>query len=150
MGTSTVYPFVRGSLRISMRTKQSPVPGNVISSAPPRHMSCPGISRPVQNNPLPGLHSCKGISTTASSSAPLSPPRTQYGSSDDCMRHTAKPTISSFGLSMSSGTLLWRCVVTLVTLLASYSIISLLEDLAQSHLHTSSQAFRHVQIVECS
>lgn len=132
--TSTTYPFVRGTLRTSMRTKQPPVPGNTTSSAPPRQMSCPGIRRPAQNNPLPGLHSCKGISTTALSSAPLSPPRTQSGLSSGSMRHTANPTTSSFVLLTSPGTLLWRCSVTLVTLLASWFIISLAKALSQSRL----------------
>ena len=106
--TSTTYPFVRGTLRTSMRTKQPPVPGYTTSSAPPRQMSCPGIRRPAQNNPLPGLHSCKGISTTALSSAPLSPPRTRCGFPDAGMRQTANPTTSCFGFSRSSGTVLRR------------------------------------------
>jgi hypothetical protein len=128
--TSTSYPFFRGSLRTSMMTEQPPVPGNTTSSAPPRQMSCPGIRRPAQNNPLPGVHSCRGISTTALSSAPLSPPRTKSGLSSESMRHTANPTTSSFGLLTSSGTLLWRCSVTLVTLLASCFYISLAKALS--------------------
>ena len=116
----TSQTSVRGNLRNSISTKQSPVPGNMTSSAPPRHISCPGISFVSQNSPLRGLHSCRGMSTAAMSSAPLSPPRRRSGLSNGRMRQTPNPTTSSLGLLTPSGTLLWRCLETLSTLPASW------------------------------
>jgi hypothetical protein len=88
------YDDIVGSSKKSIRTKQPPVPGNTTSSKPPTHMSCPILIRAVQNKPLSTHHSCKGMSTTTSST-PLSPPCNRSGPPEGLILPMPNPTMDS-------------------------------------------------------
>lgn len=107
------------------RTKQPPLPGNMTSSAPPRQISWPGTIDAEQNKPLLVLHSCKGRSTTAVSSAPLRPPEARVGHPNGCIRHTATPATRSSQLWVCCGVTLPRCCAILVTLYGTCTLVSL-------------------------
>lgn len=134
---------------MSERIKQPPVPGNTISSAPPRQMSWPGTIDAVQNSPLSALHSCRGRTTTAVSSVPLSPLGTHVGCPKGRIRHTAKPTNNSSQLLICAGTPLSSCCAILVTLSGICYLVSHegLQILLYRHLCTSNQAFRQLHMM---